>query len=140
MFKILMELFSFALNFDVLNLLLNDGENMDSSCKKCKICITFPSRVLKILASNRLHDKAHDNFYELYKVICTLSVTQVQCERTFSKLKIINTRLRNSLSEENLESYMFLSIEKELLDELDAEAIIDGFAQSSSEFKQLLLI
>jgi len=33
---------------------------------------------------------------------------------------------------------MLLSIEKELLDDLDAEAIIDRFAQSSSEFKRLL--
>ena len=70
-------------------------------------------RVYKnILASNRLHDKAYDNLYELYKVICTLSVTQVQCERTFSKLKIIMTRLRDPLSEENMESYMFLSIKR----------------------------
>jgi hypothetical protein len=138
MLKILMELFSFSSNFDVLKLLLNGGENMDSSCNKCKICSTCPSCVIKILESNRLHDKAYDNLYELYEVICTLSVTQVQRERNFLKLKIIKTRLRNSLSEENLESYMLLSIEKELLDELDAEAINYHFAQSS--FKRLLLI
>jgi hypothetical protein len=54
----ILELFSFASNFDVLKLLLNGGENMDSSCNKCKICSTFPSCILKILASNRLHDKA----------------------------------------------------------------------------------
>ena len=91
-----------------------------------------------MLASNRLHDKAYYNLYELYTAVCTLSVTQVQCERTFSSLKIIKTRLRNSLSQENLESYMLLSIEKELLDDLDAEAIIDRFTQSSSELKRLL--
>ena len=82
--------------------------------------------------------KQYANLYELDKVVCTLSVTQVQCKRTFSKLKIIKTRLRNSLSQENLESYMLLSIEKELLDDMDAEAIIDRFAQSSSELKRLL--
>ncbi|XP_064100752.1 uncharacterized protein LOC135211369 [Macrobrachium nipponense] len=62
------------------------------------------------------------------------------CERAFSKLKIVKTRLRNSMSEENLESYMLLSIEKEMLDELDSEVIINRFAQSSSELKRLLLI
>uniref|UniRef100_A0A0L8H745 HAT C-terminal dimerisation domain-containing protein n=1 Tax=Octopus bimaculoides TaxID=37653 RepID=A0A0L8H745_OCTBM len=57
-----------------------------------------------------------------------LEVTQAQCERTFSKLKIIKTRLRSLLSEENLGAYMLLSIENELLDELDTKAIIDRFA------------
>jgi hypothetical protein len=33
---------------------------------------------------------------------------------------------------------MLLSIEKELLDDLDVEAIIDRFAQSSSELKRFL--
>ena len=32
-----LELVSFALNFDVLMLFLNDGENIDSSCNNCKI-------------------------------------------------------------------------------------------------------
>jgi hypothetical protein len=138
--QVTLELFSFASNIDVLKLLLNDGENyMGSSCNNRKTCSTCPSYVLIILASNRLQDKAYnDNFYELDKVICTLSVTQEQCERTFSKLKVLKTRLRNSLSEENLESYMLLYIENELLDDLDAEAIIDRFAQSSRELKRLL--
>jgi hypothetical protein len=113
--QVKLELFSFASNFDVLKLLLNDGQNyMGSSCNNCKTYNTCPYCVLNILASNRLHDKVYDNLYELYKVVCTLSVPQVQCKRTFSKLKIIKTRLRNSLSEENLESYMLLSIENEL--------------------------
>ena len=55
--QVKLELFSFASNFDVLKLLLNDGENyMGSSCKNCKTCSTCPSCVLTILASNRLHD------------------------------------------------------------------------------------
>ncbi|GBO22676.1 hypothetical protein AVEN_69333-1 [Araneus ventricosus] len=138
-YQIKLELFSFASNFDVLKLLLNNGENlMDSSCNNCKTYSTCPSCVLKILASNRLHDKAYDNLYELYEVVCALSVTQVHCERTFSKLKIIKNRLRNSLSEENLESYVLLSIEKELLDNLDGEKIIDRFEETSSEVKGLL--
>lgn len=111
--QVTLELFSFASNFDVLKLLLNDGENyMGSSCNNCKTLSTCPSCVLKCWHPTDFMTK-HDNIYELYKVVCTLSVTQVQCERTFSKLKVLKTRLRNSLSEENLKSYMLLSIEKE---------------------------
>jgi hypothetical protein len=36
--RVILKLFSFASNFDVLKLLLNGGENMVSSCNKCKIC------------------------------------------------------------------------------------------------------
>ena len=43
---------------------------------------------------------------------------------TFSKVKSVKARLRNSLSEEKAESYMLLSIQKELLGELDAEIMI----------------
>ena len=53
--------------------------------------VKFAALVLKNMASNRFHDKAHDNLHELYEVICTLSVTRAQCE-----LKIIKIRLRNS--------------------------------------------
>ena len=77
--QVKLELFSFASKFVVLKLLLANDDNKDSSCNYCKICSTSPSCVLKILASSRLHDKAYDNLYEPYKVICTLSVTKVQC-------------------------------------------------------------
>ena len=83
--QVKLELFSFASNLDVL--MLNDGENyMCSSYYNCKTH-TCRSCELKYLASNRLHGKAYDNLYELYKVVCTRPVTQVQCERTFSKLR-----------------------------------------------------
>lgn len=106
---------------------------MDSSLNNWTICITFPSCVLNILALNRLFDKAYYNLYGLYKVIWTLSVIQVQCARKVSKLKI--TRI-NSMSEENFESF----IEKELLDELAAEAIIQRFLQLSADHKRFILI
>lgn len=41
---------------------------------------------------------------------------------------------------ENLLSYMLLFTEKELLNELHAEAIITRFKQSSSECKRLLQV
>jgi len=40
-----------------------------------------------------------------YKFLLTLSVTQVACERSFSTLKFIKTRLR-STAEERLEAYV----------------------------------
>ena len=66
--QVKLELFSLASKFDVLNLLLNNGENMDPTYNNCKICSTCPSCVLKILASNRLHDKAYDKPCTLHTI------------------------------------------------------------------------
>jgi hypothetical protein len=66
--QVKLELFSFASNFDVLKLLLNDGQNyMGSSCNNCKTYNTCPYCVLNILASNRLHDKVYDNLMNFIK-------------------------------------------------------------------------
>lgn len=63
-----------------------------------------------------------------YKFLITLLVTPVSYERNFSKLKYVETYLRNSLSQENLESFMTMTIEKELLSQLDPNHIIDIIA------------
>ncbi|KAF0720727.1 zinc finger MYM-type protein 1-like [Aphis craccivora] len=39
----------------------------------------------------------------------------VYCERSFSKLKIIKTRLRSSLSQQNLNDLLLISIENDLI-------------------------
>ena len=44
------------------------------------------------------------------------SFTRVSCERAFSKLKLIETRLRSSLSDEKLETFMLMNIESDNLD------------------------
>jgi hypothetical protein len=39
-----------------------------------------------------------------------LPSTQVTCERVFSKLKVIKTKLRSSLDQQHLESLMLMTI------------------------------
>ena len=82
--------------------------------------------------------ETYDNLYHIYKLICTISVTQVVCERSFSKLKLIKTRLRNSMSNDHSESYMLISVEKNLLDSLECDTIIQRYGSSSSELSKLL--
>jgi len=48
-----------------------------------------------------------------HKFLLTLSVTQVACERSFSTLKFIKNRLRSTASQEHLEAFMLMAIEKE---------------------------
>ena len=129
-----LELISLAKNFEVLQLALpvNVDSSCEASCRKCAVC------ALAIIGANRLNEKSYDNSYQAYTFICTLSMTPVQCERSFSKLKIIKTRLRSSLSDDLLEEYMIMSIEKQLVDELNNDEMIDQLASTSTQMNKLL--
>ncbi len=57
-----------------------------------------------------------------------MMVTNCTGERSFSKLKLIKNELRTSMVQQRLNWLSLLSIESELLDQIDVEAIIDDFA------------
>lgn len=103
------------------------------TCQNCVICC------FSVLTKYRLHTLAYSNLYWVYKYLLTLSCTQVRCGTTFSKLKYILNRLRNCLSQDHLEAFLFISIEKDILVELENDEIIDEIAQRSSSLKSLLL-
>lgn len=92
------------------------------------------------LAKYNMHSAAYKNLYQVYKLALTLPVTQVFCERTFSKLKLLKTRLRSTLSTDHLNSLLFIMEENKLVESLSTEDIIgQNVAQHSSEFRRLLL-
>lgn len=61
------------------------------------------------------------------------------CERTFSTLKLVKNRLRTSLNQENLEAFILMATEKEILMALDKVDIIDKMAESSELQRRLLV-
>ena len=63
----------------------------------------------------------------------TVAVSQVECERSFSLLKIIKSRLRSMLGQEQLEAFTLLSIERRILDEIPSDEVIDKFSKTSKE-------
>jgi len=80
---------------------------------------------------------AFKNLYKIYVVAMTLACTRVNCERAFSKLKIIKTRLRAAINQEYLEALMLLSIESDLIPSSDET--INLLGESSNELSRLLL-
>ncbi len=68
----------------------------------------------------------------------TLTVTQVECERSFLLLKIIKSRLRSMLSQEQLEAFMLLSIERRVLNDISNDEVISEFFKNSKELSRLL--
>ena len=68
----------------------------------------------------------YPNVVIAYRVLLTVPVTVTSAERIFSKLKLIKTYLRSSMSQDRLNGLATLSIEKEMLKNIDV--IINDFA------------
>lgn len=66
----------------------------------------------------------------------TMPVSQVTCERSFSKMKIIKNYLRNSMTDNRLSDLTLLSIERDIV--IDYESIVDAFAQKHKNVRILL--
>lgn len=107
--------------------------NCSGKCKNCMGCILY------ILEKFKLFSKTYKRLYKMFKAILTLPSTQVHCERSFSKLKIIKNRLRANLSNENLENYMICNIEHEILSSVDNNKIIDIFANTTPLLTRMLM-
>lgn len=103
-----------------------------SPCKNCAICC------YKILNQFNLLTNAYSLLGLAYKFLLTLSLSQVACERSFSTLKIIKNRMRGTLSAENLNSFMLMAVEKDLLINLDCDDVIDKVAESSELLRKSL--
>ncbi|KAL9681431.1 hypothetical protein QQ045_013214 [Rhodiola kirilowii] len=63
----------------------------------------------------------------LIRLVLTLPVSTATTERAFSAMKIIKTRLRNKMEDGYLSGCMMLHIEKEYVDNIDSEMVIDHF-------------
>ena len=66
-----------------------------------------------------------------YRILFTVPMTVASAERSFSKLKLLKNYLRSTMSQERLNGLATLCIEKDKLDEINVDAIIDDFASRS---------
>jgi len=58
----------------------------------------------------------------------------VACERSFSILKVIKTRLRNTMNEDKLEAFMLMASNKDILNNLDSDQVIELLKNKSKLF------
>ena len=84
------------------------------------------------------HSGCFNNIYYTYKFVLTLPCTQVTCERTFSKLKNIKTKLRSNISQETMEALLLMNIERDF--EIYTEYVINFVGKSSNELSKLLFL
>ena len=72
--------------------------------------------------------KALDCYLNLsiaYRISLTIPVTVASVERSFSKLKMLKSYLRSTISQEMLNELAILCIEKEILENIKFENIIN---------------
>lgn len=72
------------------------------------------------------------NILVAYRVLLTIPITVASAERSFSKLKLIKSYLRTSMTQDRLNGLAILSIEKNMLKNIDVEHIIDDFASKNA--------
>ena len=81
---------------------------------------------------------AHHTVCDLVRVALTIAVTSTESERSFSTMKRIKTRLRATMCENRLSDLSVLSIEKEIVRDLDNDVIIEKFAASDKNKRTVL--
>lgn len=83
--------------------------------------------VLQSMRQTGLH-RVYCELYKLYRIFATLPITTASCERTFSKLTVVKSKLRSTMSQKRLESLMILFAESDITVNLTYDSVIDSFA------------
>ena len=82
---------------------------------------------------------AYPNIVKLLQICSTLPFTSASCERTFSKLGLIKSKLRTTMGQDRLFSLMLASMESDITDNLSSDTLVDAFSQQRGRRMDLRL-
>ena len=91
--------------------------------------ISLPT-LLKVFGENHLQHLYKDLF-RIIAIVATLPVTVASCERTHSKVKLINNYLRTATSSERLEDLVEISCERDIADNIELHRLVEAFKLAS---------
>ena len=93
--------------------------------------VTKPQSLFEyLLVNNRF--TTFPNIFIALRIYLTMPVTVASGERSFSKLKLIKTYLRSTISQERLNNLAMLSVETDITKTLDFKIILKLFANKKS--------
>ena len=73
-------------------------------------------------------EESFPNVLIALRILLTMYVSVATCERSFSKLKLIKTYLRSTMTQSRISNLAILSIERELANSIDFDNVINEFA------------
>ena len=110
----------------------NENENDNAKDKSSRV--SFELQIYRLIHKHELQDTFH-NVEIALRIYLSMMVTNCSGERSFSKLNFIKDRLRNSIGQGKLGNLTLMSIEWELLSEIDTSNIIHQFAHAKARKK-----
>lgn len=72
-------------------------------------------------------NKVYPDLYTLVKICATVPITSSQCERTHSKVAMVKSAIRSSMSDERLEHLVLLNVEQDIVMKLGLSSLVDSF-------------
>ena len=87
---------------------------------------------VEILKSLKRHD-CFPNASIAYRVLLTIPVTVASAERSFSKLKLLKSYMRTTMTQQRLNDLATIALESEVLEKIDYEDIIEDFISKNTK-------
>ena len=113
----------------------NSDVELDDFFSELKVLqVTLPDKLMSALEI--LHFvkdlDCYPNVSIAYRILLTVPVTVASAERSFSKLKLLKNCLRSTMLQERLNGLAMCSIEKDILDKIDLDIVIEDFASRNA--------
>ncbi|KAL6560427.1 hypothetical protein OROGR_003986 [Orobanche gracilis] len=96
---------------------------------------TNPTDVLKYMKKV----ECFPNAIIAYRILLTIPVTVASAERSFSKLKLLKSYLRSTMSQERLNGLAMIAIENGILKSIDYEELVTNFASKNARRASLFM-
>lgn len=117
------------LSIDFPNQILSLRKGLGDSISKLKTVYELADH---LLIKNQCVSSNFPDVSSAVMLFLTLPVSVASAERSFSKLKIVKTYLRNTMGQQRLSDLSLISIEHEFLKTLNIDEIINDFAKKNS--------
>lgn len=111
-----------------------DGRELVQALKNLPVLPSKSMTLLELLTF--IHEKElaeiYPNLWTALRIGLTLPVTVALAERSFSKLKLIKTYLRSTMSQERLSGLAIISINHRIAQQISYDDVIDDFASKKA--------
>ena len=108
--------------------------DLDDFCSQQPTLLDKLMLAIEILQFIKDED-CYPNVSIAYRILLTVLVIVASAERSFSKLKILKNCLRSTMLQERLNGLAMCCIEREVLENIDLDVVLNDFASQNARRK-----